>query len=104
MFRMQLNRNEFIGGKRTRDTAETCNHSTNLLMASLFCISKAVCVVTFYYPWHFRRIIAKNTMKEEKKGMKKTISNKDSSTYRRFSCVEPELIFLFFRLTNSLVK
>lgn len=71
MFRMQLNRNEFIGGKRTRDTAETCNHSTNLLMASLFCISKAVCVVTFYYPWHFRRIIAKNTMKEEKKGMKK---------------------------------
>lgn len=71
MFRMQLNRNEFIGGKRTRDTAETCNHSTNLLMASLFCISKAVCVVTFYYPWHFRRILAKNTMKEEKKGMKK---------------------------------
>lgn len=71
MFRMQLNRNEFIGGKRTRDTAETCNHSTNLLMASLFCISKAVCVVTFYYLWHFRRIIAKNTMKEEKKGMKK---------------------------------
>lgn len=71
MFRMQLNRNEFIGGKRTCDTAETCNHSTNLLMASLFCISKAVCVVTFYYPWHFRRIIAKNTMKEEKKWMKK---------------------------------
>lgn len=71
MFQMQLNRNEFIDGKRTRDTAETWNHSTNLLMASLFCISKAVCVVTFYYPWHYRRIITKNAVKEEKKGMKK---------------------------------